>query len=220
MTRRIAFVLAIAAGAAFTAPASADRECFDNSCRMPEVLEAPEAAPQATEEPVTAQPAAAAAAKREPAPGPVQPQMVVDQLPTHEPLAKRPLPQQTKLVRQAERQLESADEPVEIVANRQYAAAPSYAPHHAQPYPGAGIVVVVPGVQYGANGVGLEQSRQDPSWRLCQTDRPNRACTPYNYQPYGAYGYRPMGDYRAQPSAPVVSHQPGAKVIVVEDFSR
>lgn len=224
MTRRIAFVLAMAAGTVFTAPASADRECFDNSCRMPEVLEAPEAPPQPVEEPATAQ-----AAPSQPAlppqatSGPVQPQMIVDALPTHEPLAKRPLPHHVKTVRHASRQHESLDDTVDVVAGRQYAAAqptPGYSPHRAEPYPGAGIVVVVPGVQYGANGVGLEQSRQDPSWRLCQTDRPGRPCTPYNYQPYGAYGYRPMGDYRAATSAPAVVHQPGAKVIVVEDYGR
>lgn len=228
MSRRIALVIAVAAGTAFVAPAAADRECFDNTCRMPEVIEAPETPPAAAEEPKAVVEAAPAAASAEPSPaspGPTQPQMAVDALPKPplEPLAKRPV-EPAQPVRQASqppRYYEAASEPVDVVGGRQYAAvetAPTYSPHQAQSYPGAGIVVVVPGVQYGADGVGLEQSRQDSAWKLCQTDRGERGrCTPYNYQPFGPYGYRPLGSYRTQPSGPSYVYVPGAKVITIEE---
>jgi hypothetical protein len=230
MSRRIALVIAVAAGTAFVAPAAADRECFDNTCRMPEVIEAPETPPAAADKPkavVEAAPATASAESSLSSPGSARPQMAVDALPKPplEPLAKRPV-EPAQLVRQATqppRYYEAATEPVEVVGGRQYAAvetAPIYSPHQAQAYPGAGIVVVVPGVQYGADGVGLEQSRQDSAWKLCQTDRGERGrCTPYNYQPFGPYGYRPLGSYRTQPSGPSYVYVPGAKVITIEEVS-
>ena len=119
MSRRIAYCFAIAACATFVVPASADRECFDNSCRMPEVIETPELRAQAMEQPVitdatqTAAPHAAAvpamaaapvpvqAAAPLPPPAPIRPQMVVDRLP---PPALKPVAvRAARAVRQAKR---------------------------------------------------------------------------------------------------------------------
>lgn len=225
MSRRIAYVFAIAACAAFVAPASADRECFDNTCRMPEVTEAPEAPAATADEPKATAEAAPQGASPPPAPEPIRPQMAVDALPRPgiEPLAKRPIEGLQKPVRQAVREIprtyEASDEPVEPVGGRQYTAEPSlaYAPHQARSYPAARVVVVVPGVQYGADGVALEQGRQDSSWELCQSDRrANGRCGPYNYQPFGAYGYRPLGSHRPYRPVSTYVYVPGAKVITIE----
>jgi len=100
--------------------------------------------------------------------------------------------------------------------NRQYgnAGRATYATSsYAQPNAG----VMVPGVQYGADGVGLAQGRQDSSWELCQTNRRGDGrCTPYNYQPYGAYGYRPLGVYRPHQSTPAQVYVPDAKIITMD----
>ncbi len=83
--------------------------------------------------------------------------------------------------------------------------------------PSAGVVVVVPGVQYGADGIGLVEGRENSAWQLCQSDWPTEGrCTPYNYQPYGPYGYRPLGTYyRPQPVAPAYIYVPSAKSVPV-----
>src|SRR4029077_2441341 len=92
-----------------------------------------------------------------------------------------------------------------------------------QPFPNyrsanAGIVVVVPGVQYRSGGIDLIQGRQNSAWQLCQLDWPiDGRCTSYNYQPYGAYGYRPLGTYRSQPTTSVHIYVPSAKIIPVVD---
>jgi hypothetical protein len=79
------------------------------------------------------------------------------------------------------------------------------------------VVVVVPGAQYGEDGVALLQGRQDSSWELCQSDRRGKGrCGPYNYQPYGANGYRPLGSYRQYRSAPAYVYVPDAKIITIE----
>ena len=85
---------AIAGCAAFVAPASADRECFDNICRMPEVIEPPAALAQAAEQPQQPNVEAVPPATTERgAPPPIVPQMAVDALPRPglEPLARRPV---------------------------------------------------------------------------------------------------------------------------------
>jgi hypothetical protein len=236
MSRRIAYVIAIATCAAFVAPASADRECFENTCRMPEVVEPPDAPVLPSEETAVAAGAVTAVKKQEPerlppapeparprttadqrrpAPEPVRPQMIVDQLPRPAP---KPAPH-----RAAERENPALQDrepresgPIEIVGRR-YAAveASAYAPYPTQP--GAGVVVVVPGVQYGAGGVALAEGRQSGAWRLCQHDRPgNGRCTPYDYQPYGPYGYRPLGSYRPQRSLPAHVYVPDAKIIHID----
>ena len=82
--------------------------------------------------------------------------------------------------------------------------------------PGAGVVVVVPGVQYGADGIGLMEGRQNSAWQLCQSDWPTDGrCSPYNYQPYGPYGYRPLGTYWPQAVTPAYIYVPNAKIVTV-----
>jgi hypothetical protein len=225
MSRRIAYVFAVAACVTFVAPAGADPECFENTCRMPEVIELPQAPATAIEELSVADPAPPAA-ERAAAPRPTLPQASVDQLP---PLAPRPLPDRRfeqmpdKPVRQVVRRVplpsDGPSDPIEVM-NRPYAntgQAPTYAAGAAASQPGASVVVVVPGVQYGADGVGLAQGRQDPSWELCQTDRRGDGrCTPYNYQPYGAYGYRPLGVYRPHQPVPARVYVPDAKIITMD----
>ena len=111
-------------------------------------------------------------------------------------------------------------EPVEVVSRRYAAPAPepqrSYALY---PQPGAGVVIVAPGAQYGDDGIAVANARQDSSWQLCQTDRPgagHNRCIQYNYQPYGASGYRPLGTYRAYRSSPSYVYVPDAKVITID----
>jgi hypothetical protein len=226
MSRRIATVFALAASATFVAPAAADRECFDNICKMPEVIEAP-AAPAAPAEPVEASQSTDTAPQtteqRPSAPEPIRPHMVVDQLPRPalKPSPYRPVePMTDKSMRDIVREVsrEAPNGPVEVVGRR-YAAVEqqTYAANSHPTQPGAGVVVVVPGVQYGADGVGLEQGRQDSSWELCQSDRRSRGrCGPYNYQPFGAYGYRPLGDYRQYRPAPSYVYVPDARVITID----
>jgi hypothetical protein len=226
MSRRIATVFALAASATFIAPAAADRECFDNICKMPEVIEAPAAPAEPAEAPQLAEPAPQTTEQRPSAPEPTRPQMVVDQLPRPalKPSPYRPVEQMTdksmrEIVREVSR--EAPNGPVEVVGRR-YAGVEQQQTYAANSYPaqpGAGVVVVVPGVQYGADGIGLQQGRQDSSWELCQSDRRGRGrCGPYNYQPFGAYGYRPLGDYRQYRSAPSYVYVPDAKVITIDSL--
>ena len=253
MSRRIAYLFVIASAATLAAPASADRECFDNTCRMPEVIELPEAPPAAAEpsDPASIDTASASAARaasaatatapvpvvrRGEAPDPIRPQMAVDALPRPalKPSPYRPVEPARSVEAAAApvakpvratarptppRQTDVPSEPVEVVS-RQYAQVEQqgyqqiYVP---QTQPGAGVVVVVPGVQYGADGVGLKQGLQDSAWELCQKDRRSEGrCTPYDYQPYGAYGYRPLGSYRPQHAAPAYVYVPDAKIISID----
>jgi hypothetical protein len=247
MSRRIVYAFAIAGCAAFVAPASADRECFESSCRMPEVMEAPEAAPEAIVEPVTAQPQATAAqpsdpqsqaaasnagpkpeslspgtrpaaASAKPAPGPIRPQMVVDRSPP----ALKPLPFAPHEPIRPPSRSRTADvqEPVEAASRGEDAAytAPGYgAPYPVQP--DARVIVVTPGYSYGDDGVVLAHKRHDPSWTLCQTGhgRGDSTCSPYQYHAFGEHGYRPLGSYRTQRAVPVRVHVPDAKIIAVLD---
>ncbi len=238
MSRRIAYVFAIAGCALFVVPASADRECFENTCRMPEVIETPDAPAVAAEQavitdatrtaaPPPASPVPAHAAASVPPPAPIRPQMVVDQFP---PPALKPLPfaphepvRQAKRqpTRQAEtpkvRQADAPQEPVEV-ANRAYSTEQAYAaPSYVQP--SANVIVVTPGYSYGDDGVVMAHKRNDPSWKLCQTERSRRddTCSPYQYHAYGEHGYRPLGAYRVQRSAPAYVYIPDAKIVTIGD---
>ncbi len=216
MSRRIAYVFAIAGCAVFAFPASADRECFDNTCRMPEVIETPEPTAEPIVEPAAADPvrapnsqAAATAPQRvEPqstvppaasasaavparpvyAPEAVRPQMVVDQLPRP---ALKPLPfAPHEPVRQPkpvpERQAEAPREPVDVTHRTYASAEPAYA---AKSFvqPSAAVLVVTPGYSYGSDGVVMAHKPNDPSWKLCQGERGRREQTCSPYQ-YHAFG--------------------------------
>lgn len=221
MSRRIAYLFAAAVSTTFIAPAAADRECFDNTCKMPEVTETPEAPAQAVEETAVANETPQVketprnAERLPPPPQPIRPQMVVDQLPRPalKPSPYRPADAEwRKSVRDM---AQTSNEPVEVISRgvvqQRYAANA-----HSLP-PGAGVVVVVPGAQYGANGFVALQGPQDSSWELCQSEqRRDRRCGPYNYQPFGAYGYRPLGDYRQYRTTPGYVYVPDAKVLTID----
>jgi hypothetical protein len=84
MSRRIALWLLAASAALSATPAFADRECFDQSCRlMPAVVEPPPPAPAAPQALPNVPPetAAQAADARAEAPARARPRMVVDPAP-------------------------------------------------------------------------------------------------------------------------------------------
>ena len=221
MSRRIAYLFAVAACATLAAPAGADPECFDGVCRMPEVMEPPQASAQAVEEPalLKQEPPSVEPQRSGPAPEPIRPQMRVDDLPRP---ALRPLPQRPvekekvadkpayPVARHSPRPAEESSEPVDVIARR-------YEPRvYAAPMqPSAGVVVVAPGAQYGEDGIAIVNGRQDASWQRCQGSGHNR-CIQYNYQPYGASGYRPLGSYRAYRTSPSYVYVPDAKVITID----
>ena len=213
MSRRIAYVFAVAACATFAAPAGADPECFDNLCRMPEVLEVPRAPPGAVEERSVAEELPPAVEQRS-GPAPIRPQMRVDDLPRP---ALRPIPagpmEQTpakpvrQFARQAPRQPEVSNEPVEMVSrpNAVVAQPPADTPSLVASQPNAGVVVVVPSLHIG----------EDSTRGLCQSHG-NGRCGPYNYQPYGSHGYRPLGSYRPSRSVPTYVYVPDAKILTLD----
>jgi hypothetical protein len=284
MSRRIVYVFAITACAAFVVPASADRECFESSCRMPEVLQAQEAQevqPEVTAEPAAANAAAAAApladsqqassdapvvpsvekpqatasskpavshpappseaavveqlpsraqtpktaAVPKPASDAIKPQMVVDRSPPAlKPLSFAPHEPVRAPTRAAGRADNEVGTQPAAVASRDYAASEAgYSvtaygpPRHAQP--DARVIVVTPAYSYGDDGVATVHKRNDPSWKLCQTEHGRRdtTCSPYQYHAFGEYGYRPLGSYRTQRAVPVGVYVPNARIVAVNE---
>jgi hypothetical protein len=226
MSRRIAYLFAAAVSVMFVAPAVADRECFDNTCKMPEVTEAPDAPAQAVEETEVAKETSQSketapiketptnAERLPPAPEPIRPRMVVDELPRPALKPSPYRPAETEWGKSVREAVQTVGEPIEVISRGVQQQIYAAAPHSLQP--GAGVMVVVPGAQYGADGIVPLQGPQDSSWELCQSDRRDRRCGPSNYQPFGAYGYRPLGDYRRHRSAPGYVYVPDAKVIVID----
>jgi hypothetical protein len=192
----------------------------------------PAVAQQAAQPASPVQPHPAVSQRLGPAPEPIRPLMRVDDQPRPgsgpkpgrviQPAIEYVAEQPLKQPRQAAVAPPVAEEPIEVVSRRYGAAEPPqvYAPrpvYHVQP--SAGVVVVAPGAQYGADGVAVANARQDSSWQLCQVDRPGYAhnrCIQYNYQPYGAYGYRPLGSYRDYKPSPSYVYVPDAKVINID----
>jgi hypothetical protein len=166
MSRRVTLSVLAAATALIATSASADPECFGESCRMPEIVEPPAGAfqPPQMNEPAAAE-ASAAAAKV--GTGPALPQVAA------EPVARPPVPAVPSLADQASqpplapRPVKALPRPmrVEVVA----AAGPSPEPEAPVSYIRAGrvaspdtgyivganataagaVVVVVPGAAYG-----------------------------------------------------------------------
>ncbi len=292
MSRRIVYAFALAGCAVFVVPAAADRECFESSCRMPEVLEAQESQPDALVEPAAAaapaadrnQASAAAmprfeepkpqgAASMEPAPhepqsppvpsvaerappyddqspktasapkpahDAIKPSMVVDRSPPalkprpfapHEPVrvpsvtaSRLPDAVHKDAVQDEEVVLEQVARRPVAVASRGYAfgeagyAVTAYGPQpHAQP--DARVIVVTPAYSYGDDGVAAVHKRNDPSWKLCQTDHGRRdtTCSPYQYHAFGEHGYRPLGSYRTQRAVPVQVYVPNARIVAINE---
>jgi hypothetical protein len=239
MSRRITTVATgvfLASCAALIAgPAAADRECYDQSCRMPDVVEPP--AP--VEESAANQPAVTEPAVNETTgvvdvvppqiiearpPERVRPQMVVDPAPRYQQQPRYSVdagPRRQQPPRQAERSYESG--PVKIVNQGPtysgLSGGPVYIVNQGPTFGGPGVwpvyrepeVAVVPAYPHNT-----------PAWKLCQMDPRYRSshayCGPYDYHPYGAYGYRPNGAYGApRGGVNVVYTAPSARIIQVEE---
>jgi hypothetical protein len=150
MSRRIA-VFALAACAALTAgSARADRECFDQSCRMPDVQDPPKAAAAAADEMVDAVPPMIS---DDSAPPRVAPQTAADPAP-------RPIVQQVprySVDAGPQRGVQEAARPVENVRNirvvnrgeeQRRSETPAYVVKPGPGVAGSSIVRVVPGPLY------------------------------------------------------------------------
>jgi hypothetical protein len=245
MSRRISIWTLAAVTVLFVAPAKADRECFENSCRLPDVTAAPAKAESATqpEQHVTpasgaaraAAPAAAQAPAAAPtvihsrvvvAPAPAQPTQPAATVDADEALAQH---QSTPLPPRDPSPMPAATAVVKTLPVAAYARvhqAPPPAPEFIASKPPArgGVVVVgIPGAIYPDVGVvpAYPYYRQDPAWELCQGEHGVRGrrtydCGPYSYHPYGEYGYRPNGTYDAASSAPAYMVAPSAKIISID----
>ena len=210
MSRRIFFFVLATSAALIASPALADRECFENSCRLPSAVEAP---PQ----PEPAQEPQASAAPD------VQPELAA--------VPRKLLPP----VVQAKAQ-PVAPSPVAVVEERDGGeatrsavtrVAPGYAraervagygmSHDAAP--GGAAAVEVPGAVYSpAPAPFYPYAEPDGAWRSCQSEQQRGVvyCGPTSYHPYGAYGYRPNGTYAAYRSPPIYAVAPDAKIITIE----
>jgi hypothetical protein len=236
MSRRIAYVFAIAACAALTAgPSAADRECFDNACRMPTVLEPPaeptELPADANEQPNTVDvvpPTMDAQRAQAPAPVRIGPRMMVDpvQRQTLDPAPRHrfeaaPL----QPTRQVSRYSDEPQETVQVANPGPYQAraeqSSTYVASKSARSPHGGVVVVAAS-PYPEDGMmpAYPYMRPDPAWRLCQIGAgggdQRYHCGPYSYHPYGVYGQRPYGTYRPYLSAPVYVQAPSARIITLD----
>ena len=245
MSRRIAsWAIACGALAAATvliaAPAKADRECFENSCRMPDVVEPPPPVAQRseTDNAATAHAEAAhgAEAARAQAPAGIYPQMVVDpalRKPV-KPAPRRgvntdvgpprfPTPPAPRYPKAAPAPVTATGEaPAAPRAKPLPAPAPAYTASESSAAAGA-VIARAPGVIHVEAGVAPAYAilRPDPAWKVCQIEQRGRGdryyhCGPYSYHPYGAHGYRPYGTYRAYRSAPAYVLAPNAKIISID----
>ena len=241
MSRRIttfatSFFLASCA-ALIAGPAAADRECYDQSCRMPDVVEPPRPADeQVANEPAANQPAASEPTgvvdvvppqiieARPPAPERVRPQMVVDPAPHYQHQPRYSVdagPRRQQATRRVERSYDGG--PVKIVNQGPtysgLSGGPVYIVNQGPTFGGPGVwpvyrdaeVAVVPAYPHDT-----------PAWKLCQTDQRYRKhhayCGPHNYHPYGAHGYRRYGTYGGQRGGVnVVYTAPSARIIQVEE---
>ena len=171
MSRRITLLVLAASAALIATQASADPECFGDTCRLPEVSEPPAAAVQPPDADETAVPEASAAALK-PTPAKLLPQVVAEPAAEPvEPAARRPLRPVQTLADEA-----SAPREPKRLAPRTAKAAPLPDPEPA-PQPAnyarsvrvsspdssyvvsqnaavGGIVVVVPGAHYAAHRPG------------------------------------------------------------------
>jgi hypothetical protein len=245
MSRRIAYWILAAAAVLTAAPAYADRECFEDSCRMPDVIEPP---PPSAAQPAslpeqdqsakaeTSSAAATIAAPengtaRTPSPGGIYPQMTVDQAPRRPKAAPRrnvdigpgrrydaaPARATASVAIPAPVAAAPAEAPTRPRVRPMVVSAPTYGEERA---PAGAAVIGVPATLYADDGV--VAAYPDPSWKLCQIDERGTGairyyrCGPYSYHPYGAHGYRPYGSYRAYRSTPAYVIAPNAKIISIQ----
>ena len=192
MSRRIAIGLLAAAAALIASPAFADRECFENSCGMPNVVAAP---------PAGARPAETGAAL-------VQvvhkagPQKFAAAAPgaAHRAHARAG----TQATRHARGKHRARHGSGFFLGDYLFPAGYGYL--DLPVYPDAKV---------------LPDDRDvpsDSSWRLCQISGEGFRydpydCEPYDYHPFGIYGHRPNGTYVGYRSAPIYVLAPNAKVI-------
>jgi hypothetical protein len=221
MSRRITFALA-ACAVLIAAPAAADRECYDQSCRMPDVVDPPKPVeqPLASDTTGVVDAVPPAIVERAPVPTRARPQMVVDPAPRYqyEPRysvdagPRRSAPRTVeehgavKVVNQGPT-FSVSHGPVYVVNQ-----GPTFSGLDPAPVRHAHGVVVVPAYPY---------VHHDPAWQVCQMDQRARAhhafCGPHSYHPYGAHGYRPYGTYRAhQGGVGVVYTAPSARIVQVD----
>lgn len=195
MSRCVTFCVLAAAVALTASPASADRECFESSCRVPNAIEPP----------ASAIPTAAAG-------------MVLAQL-AHQALPPKVAGPQPRPSHQAHSGARAAPHGRGHHRARHFSGfflgdylfPGGYADFDLPVYPDARAL---PDDRYVP---------RDSSWRLCQItgDRFRQDpydCEPYDYHPYGIYGHRPNGNYVEQRKAPKKSYviAPSAKVIRIE----
>src|SRR4051812_410478 len=204
MSRRITFFVLAASAALIASPASADRECFENSCRLPDAVEAPPPADPLPEPEARAEDAQPALVRPDIAltPAPVKtlpPVVQAKPVQTKEP--RQLLPLAPGAVIEARHERAAGEAPV--VAIR---VAPGYARAErpaaygvSHSVAGGAAVIEMPGAVYapGAAAPFYPYAQPDPASRSCQVEGQRGVvyCGPTSYHPYGAYGYRPNGTY-------------------------
>jgi hypothetical protein len=240
MSRRIAYCILAAAAVLTAAPAQADRECFENSCRMPDVVEPPppaaaQSAPlpdpddgargaraSGAEAGGAPDPAAAATTgtARAQSPGGIYPQMIVDHG-TRKPKAAPRAP-----ARAVQRYPDSAPTPVAAppaLAPAAVAAVPAVATAHPRMRPvvvsAPTYVETAPKAAAAVIGVpaaiyaddGVVAAYPDPSWKLCQIDEPG--VRPRYYR-CGPYSYHPYGEHGYRPYGSYRSYRSAPAYVV------
>ena len=240
MSRRITFFALAVSATLIATQASADRECFEDSCRHSEIAEpaassVPPAA--AADESIAAEASAPAVVGRTAgeasaavdantaapklAPARALPQVVatpevapvkVIAAPTLRPPVQSFADHEP--ARLAPRSLKPAPE---VRAEPALPPAPTYRPRRAA----APAVVAGIGAVYAEDDVVrvYPNPRHDPAWKVCQLDQresDQRRCGAYSYHPYGANGYRPYGVYTAERGTQIYMVAPSAKIIAID----
>jgi hypothetical protein len=233
MSRRIFLCMLAALATLIATQASADRECFEGLCRLPEVVEppAPPAQPPIVEE--------TAAPKLGVQHNDVQAQAVPDKAVEQDPArpaAQIPLRAESPRVRSvpaspvqrdpserlAPARIQAVvDRPAQIETKSGLALMTVVGP--SQVRSGQAVVVNVPGAIYpdGAVVPAYPYQRHESAWNLCQSERrvgghATANCGPYSYHPYGIFGHRPNGTYSEHRSVPSYAIAPNAKVISID----
>ena len=237
MSRRITFFALAVSATLIATQASADRECFEDSCRHSETAEPATSSLRspAVDGDIAAEASAAVdanAAAPKLAPARALPQVVATPETAPVKVIAAPMPRPPvqsfadhELARLAPRSLKPAPAPVrvtnavpeEVRAEPALPPVPTYRPRRAA----APAVVAGIGAVYAEDDVVrvYPNPRHDPAWKICQLDQresDQRRCGAYSYHPYGANGYRPYGTYAAERGAPIYMIAPNAKIISID----
>ena len=195
MSHRITLCVLAATAALIATPASADRECFESSCRLPNAIEPPARA--------TSAPAAGSGAM-------AHVNAAANANATSATGARFARARKAhRVARHAHVKYLRTRHPAYVVGQYPLAAENLFVGVPGTIYPDGNVVPRYPYLQH------------DPSWRLCQTDEGRRRhrtyeCGPYSYHPFGVYGHRPNGTYVQSRSAPTYVLAPSAKVILID----